>query len=76
MANNELAMDDTRELNNVGNNKSSIHLAISFKKLCIATASLPLVTLLICFVTAYIYQQDDIHETHCRVSKNIYLPIC
>ncbi|CAD6227299.1 GSCOCG00006087001-RA-CDS [Cotesia congregata] len=56
------------EINNVGNNnKSLIHLAISFRKLCIATACLPLVTLLICFVTAYIFQQDDIHETHCRV---------
>ncbi|XP_034945102.1 post-GPI attachment to proteins factor 2-like [Chelonus insularis] len=55
------------ELNNVENNKGSIHLAISFRKLCIATACLPLVTLLICFVTAYIFQQDDIHETHCRV---------
>ncbi|CAG5079203.1 Similar to CG7990: Post-GPI attachment to proteins factor 2-like (Drosophila melanogaster) [Cotesia congregata] len=58
----------TMEINNVGNNnKSLIHLAISFRKLCIATACLPLVTLLICFVTAYIFQQDDIHETHCRV---------
>ncbi|XP_043266782.1 post-GPI attachment to proteins factor 2-like [Venturia canescens] len=55
------------ELNNIGNNKSYIHLEISFKKLCIATVCLPLVTLLICFVTAYIFQQDDIHETHCRV---------
>lgn len=42
-------------------------MAISFKKLCLATVSLPLVALLICFVTAYIFQQDDIHETHCRV---------
>ncbi|XP_043261027.1 post-GPI attachment to proteins factor 2-like [Colletes gigas] len=55
------------ELNNVGSNKSSIYMAISFKKLCLATVSLPLVTLLVCFVTAYIFQQDDIHETHCRV---------
>ncbi|CAL7949123.1 unnamed protein product [Xylocopa violacea] len=55
------------ELNNVGNSKSSIYMAIPFRKLCLATVSLPLVTLLICFVTAYIFQQDDIHETHCRV---------
>ncbi|XP_017876979.1 post-GPI attachment to proteins factor 2-like isoform X2 [Ceratina calcarata] len=55
------------ELNNVGNNKSSVYVSISFKKLCLATVSLPLVALLICFVTAYIFQQDDIHETHCRV---------
>ncbi|XP_076630277.1 post-GPI attachment to proteins factor 2-like isoform X2 [Colletes latitarsis] len=55
------------ELNNVGSNKSSIYMAISFKKLCLATVSLPLVTLLVCFITAYIFQQDDIHETHCRV---------
>ncbi|XP_033216363.1 post-GPI attachment to proteins factor 2-like isoform X2 [Belonocnema kinseyi] len=55
------------ELNNVGSNKSSVYLAIPFRKLCIATVSLPLVSLIICFVTAYIFQQDDIHETHCRV---------
>ncbi|XP_024947477.1 post-GPI attachment to proteins factor 2-like, partial [Cephus cinctus] len=36
-------------------------------KLCIFTVSLPLIALVICFVTAYIFQQDDIHETHCRV---------
>ncbi|KAK0183158.1 hypothetical protein PV327_001225 [Microctonus hyperodae] len=55
------------EFNDVKNNLSSIHLSISFRKLCIATACLPLATLLICFVTAYIFQQDEIHETHCRV---------
>ncbi|XP_029047014.1 post-GPI attachment to proteins factor 2-like [Osmia lignaria lignaria] len=55
------------EQNNIGNIKSSIYVAISFKKLCLATVSLPLVTLLVCFITAYIFQQDEIHETHCRV---------
>ncbi|KOC69281.1 Post-GPI attachment to proteins factor 2-like [Habropoda laboriosa] len=55
------------EQNNVGTSKSSIYLAISFKKLCVATVSLLLIALLVCFVTAYIFQQDDIHETHCRV---------
>lgn len=55
------------ELNNVSTSKSSVYVAISFKKLCLATVSLPLVSLLVCFVTANIFQQDDIHETHCRV---------
>ncbi|EFN61661.1 Post-GPI attachment to proteins factor 2-like [Camponotus floridanus] len=55
------------ELNNVGSNRSSIYLALSFRKLCLVTVGLPLVSLLFCFVTAYIFQQDDIHETHCRV---------
>lgn len=57
------------ELNNVGSAKSSIHLAISFRKLCVVTVCLPLIALVICFVTAYIFQQEDIHETHCRVGK-------
>lgn len=61
------------ELNNVGSNKSSIYLALSFRKLCLATVGLPLVSLLFCFVTAYIFQQDDIHETHCRVSRRLIL---
>ncbi|RLU25762.1 hypothetical protein DMN91_001921 [Ooceraea biroi] len=55
------------ELNNVGSNKSSVYLVLSFRRLCLATVGLPLVSLLFCFVTAYIFQQDDIHETHCRV---------
>ncbi|KYN19965.1 Post-GPI attachment to proteins factor 2-like protein [Trachymyrmex cornetzi] len=55
------------ELNNVVSNKSSIYLALSFRRLCLATVGLPLVSLLFCFITAYIFQQDDIHETHCRV---------
>ncbi|XP_076289391.1 post-GPI attachment to proteins factor 2-like isoform X1 [Lasioglossum baleicum] len=55
------------ELNNVGTNKNSIYMAISLRKLCLATVSLPLLTLLVCFLTGYIFQQDDIHETHCRV---------
>lgn len=61
------------ELNNVGSNKSSIYLALSFRKLCLATGGLPIISLLICFVTAYIFQQDDIHETHCRVSAKFHI---
>ena len=47
--------------------KSFIYLMVPFRKLCIATVAIPIATLIFCFVTAYIYQQDDIHETHCRV---------
>lgn len=54
--------------------KTAVYFMISFRQLCIVTVSLPLCALLICFVTAYIFQQDDIHETHCRVS--IYTYIC
>ena len=59
------------EINNIGSNKNSVYLAIPFRKLCITTVVLPLVSLIICFVTAYIFQQDDIHETHCRVSMKL-----
>lgn len=48
-------------------NKAAIFFMISFRQLCLVTVSLPLCALLICFTTAYIFQQDDIHETHCRV---------
>jgi hypothetical protein len=48
--------------------KTVVYFMISFRQLCIVTVSLPLCALLICFVTAYIFQPDDIHETHCRVS--------
>jgi hypothetical protein len=52
--------------------KTAVYFMISFRQLCIVTVSLPLCALLICFVTAYIFQQDDIHETHCRVSTHIH----
>lgn len=45
----------------------SVHLSIPFKELCIGTLLLPLCSMFICFTTAYIFQPDDIHETHCRV---------
>lgn len=45
-----------------------VHYMLSFKHLCLVTVLCPLAALLICFVTAYIFQYDDIHETHCRVS--------
>lgn len=45
-----------------------VYFTLSFRQLCLFTVSLPLVALFTCFVTAYIFQQDDIHETHCRVS--------
>ncbi|XP_014209202.1 post-GPI attachment to proteins factor 2-like [Copidosoma floridanum] len=58
---------NSMEVNNVAGSKGSVYLVVPFRKLCIVTVSIPLATLLFCFVTAYIYQQDDIHETHCRV---------
>ncbi|EDW65635.2 post-GPI attachment to proteins factor 2-like [Drosophila virilis] len=45
----------------------AIHYLASFHEICVVTALLPLVTLFTCFVTAYIFQYDDVHETHCRV---------
>ncbi|XP_065156953.1 post-GPI attachment to proteins factor 2-like [Atheta coriaria] len=45
----------------------TVHYSVSFKKLCMVTVACPFFALVICFVTAYIFQYDDIHETHCRV---------
>uniref|UniRef100_A0A336MCW7 CSON015277 protein n=1 Tax=Culicoides sonorensis TaxID=179676 RepID=A0A336MCW7_CULSO len=44
-----------------------VSLAIPFRELCIGTLLLPLCSMFICFTTAYIFQPNDIHETHCRV---------
>lgn len=44
-----------------------IPLIISFREICVVTALLPLVTLSVCFVTAYLFQADEVHETHCKV---------
>lgn len=40
---------------------------VEFKEICVITAALPMVTLFVCFVSAYIFQSEEIHETHCRV---------
>lgn len=45
----------------------NVYFMLSFRQLCIFTVSLPLFTLIVCFVSAYIYQQNEIHETHCKV---------
>ncbi|XP_005183176.2 post-GPI attachment to proteins factor 2-like [Musca domestica] len=44
-----------------------VHFFTSFHRICVVTALLPLATLFTCFVTAYVFQYDDVHETHCRV---------
>lgn len=44
-----------------------VSLIISFRDLCLVTAALPMVTLTICFVSAYIFQSEEVHETHCKV---------
>ncbi|KOB75775.1 Post-GPI attachment to proteins factor 2-like [Operophtera brumata] len=38
------------------------------RETCITALWLPLGALIFCYVTATIFQSDDIHETHCRVS--------
>ncbi|XP_055585999.1 post-GPI attachment to proteins factor 2-like [Uranotaenia lowii] len=47
--------------------KLAVHLILSFRDLCLFTLLLPLGTLFVCFVSAYIFQPEEIHETHCRV---------
>ncbi|CAG9091505.1 hypothetical protein JYU34_009723 [Plutella xylostella] len=37
------------------------------RRICLAALWLPLGALVFCYVTASIFQADDIHETHCRV---------
>src|SRR5690349_20636909 len=37
------------------------------------TLVLPISGLIICFITGYIFQNDEIHETHCRVSFKAFL---
>ncbi|KAL4709354.1 hypothetical protein ACJJTC_007086 [Scirpophaga incertulas] len=37
------------------------------REICLTALWLPLGALIFCYVTASIFQADDIHETHCRV---------
>lgn len=49
---------------------------LSIRKLAFVGVSLPLITLLTCLATAYVFQYDDVHETHCRVSIILSLYRC
>ncbi|XP_055682310.1 post-GPI attachment to proteins factor 2-like [Lutzomyia longipalpis] len=65
-------MSQVNEIHNKTTEKTKqeqifIHLIVGFREICIVTAALPLVTLVMCFITAYIFQSEEIHETHCRV---------
>ncbi|XP_076260332.1 post-GPI attachment to proteins factor 2-like isoform X2 [Rhynchophorus ferrugineus] len=44
-----------------------VHYKINFKYVCLCTVSIPLGALIVCFISAYIFQYDDVHETHCKV---------
>ncbi|GJQ69076.1 hypothetical protein Trydic_g6240 [Trypoxylus dichotomus] len=44
-----------------------VHFSLNFRHLCIVTALIPFCTLVICFITAIIYQNEEVHETHCQV---------
>lgn len=43
----------------------------SLRRICLTALWLPLGALIFCYVTASIFQADDIHETHCRVSYKL-----
>lgn len=60
----ELIRSDEREnqLHNV------VLFKLSLRSLSNITLILPLSGLFFCFVTGYIFQAEEIHETHCRVS--------
>lgn len=47
--------------------QSVVHFMFSFKRLCIITIACPVIAILICLLTAIVFQADDVHETHCRV---------
>lgn len=38
------------------------------REICLTALWLPLGALIFCYATASMFQADDIHETHCRVS--------
>ncbi|CAG9765358.1 unnamed protein product [Ceutorhynchus assimilis] len=44
-----------------------VHYKINFKNVCLFAVSIPLGALVVCVLSALIFQFDDVHETHCRV---------
>ncbi|XP_030768242.1 post-GPI attachment to proteins factor 2-like [Sitophilus oryzae] len=57
----------TEEPTNSNQNQVIIHYRINFKYVCLYTVSIPLGALIVCLISAYIFQYDDVHETHCQV---------
>lgn len=50
------------------NDENLVLFRLSLRSLSNITLILPLSGLFFCFVTGYIFQAEEIHETHCRVS--------
>ena len=68
--------DTVSKLPREGIDDQCVYLKFSLRKLCLVTVILPVSSLIICFVTANIFQKDDIHETHCKVKyKYIYIHV-
>uniref|UniRef100_A0A1A9ZII1 CWH43-like N-terminal domain-containing protein n=1 Tax=Glossina pallidipes TaxID=7398 RepID=A0A1A9ZII1_GLOPL len=62
-----IATTSTPTVENPNDVPLAIYYLVNFQHVCIFTALLPLFTLFTCFVTAYVFQYDEVHETHCRV---------
>lgn len=59
-----------------GSLQITVHFMLGFREICSVTAALPLVTMFICFVSAVVFQFDDVHETHCRVDGELHFFCC
>lgn len=59
-------MDQTKPKKDVAE-KMVVHLFLGFREICLITAALPLLTLLLCFIFAVVFQAEEVHETHCKV---------
>lgn len=52
-----------------------VHYMLSFKHVCLIAVICPLMVLVICFITANVFQPDEVHETHCKVSYNVCIKL-
>lgn len=62
--------DESGNQESQGNVENIVLFRLSLRSLSNITLMLPLSGLFICFVTGYIFQAEEIHETHCRVSNS------
>ncbi|KAI5732723.1 hypothetical protein M8J76_003392 [Diaphorina citri] len=47
--------------------KVVLYYSLPLRKLASTVVSLPLTALVVCFISAVLFQFDDVHETHCKV---------
>lgn len=71
-----LKIMDENENSSKESAKVVLYYSLPLRKLASTVVSLPLTALVVCFISAVLFQFDDVHETHCKVRSESQLKSC